>query len=78
MRTQPGSKSGGVARLQKDGAGSGKLAHEAFIRRVLRHDAAACRSLEHVLAVPGDQISVVYDVLFARSELYDWVGRSVG
>lgn len=58
-----------VAGLDEDGAGPRELADEALARRHAGNDAARSDALEHVLAVPRDQVAVVDDVTLVLLEL---------
>ena len=58
-----------ISSLDEDRPRPAKLAHQAFTRGEAGYDTTRCHPLHHVLAVPGDQVSVVDDVLFAFSEL---------
>ena len=59
----------GVPSLHKHRPRARKLADQAFATADAGNDASARHTLHHVLAVPGHEVAVVDDVLFAFHEL---------
>ena len=58
-----------IPSLHEDRPRAGKLADQAFSTADAGNDASARHALHHVLAVPGYEMAVVDDVLFAFDEL---------
>lgn len=48
---------------------SGKLAHQTFSAADAGDNASACYTFHDVFAVPGDEMAVIDDVLFAFHKL---------
>ena len=59
----------GVPSLHEDRPRARKLADQAFPAADAGNDASARHTLHHVLAVPGHEVAVVDDVLFAFHKL---------
>lgn len=49
--------------------GSNEFTHQSFSGAEVGDDATTSHALEHVLAVPGDEVAVVDDVFFVGLEL---------
>lgn len=69
MRTNPLSKRDRVPRLDEHGARARKLAHQSLPAAQPTDDPPRRHALEYVFRVPGDQVSIIYDVAFAFLEL---------
>ena len=59
----------GIPGLHEDGAGTGELTHETLTTRESGNNTTTGDTFHDVLAVPGDQMIVVNDVLFAVDQL---------
>ena len=67
--THPHGERCWVPCLQEYGPRPGEFTDKTFTRADTRDDAAACDTFHDVFAVPGDEMAVVDDVLFAILEL---------
>ena len=63
IRRQPRGKCLGIPRLHEHRPRSSEFAYQSLTRGHVRHDTARGHTLENVLAVPGDEVAVVDDVL---------------
>lgn len=61
--------SDGVSRLHEHCSRSRELAHQTFTGREIANNTSGGNALEDVLAVPGDEVTVVDNVFLAFSKL---------
>lgn len=59
-----------IPRLHEHRAGTRELADQTFARTHIANDSSTCDPLQDIRAIPGDEVSVIDDVLFAFSELF--------
>ena len=59
-----------VPGLHEDRTRAAELTDQALTGRDVADDASGRDTFEDVLAVPGNEVTVVYDVLLALSKLY--------
>lgn len=72
MRSQPQSERLRIPRLHEDSPWSRELADQTLAGAEAGDNATRGCSFEHVIAVPGHQMSVVYDVLLSWLELGEY------
>ena len=58
-----------VPRLHENSSRACELAHQTLPGRKVANNTSGGDALEHVLAVPGDEVAIVDDVLLAFAEL---------
>jgi hypothetical protein len=69
MRSTIHGHSHRIASLHEHSSRTDELAHKTFAGSQIADDTARCNSLERVLAVPRDKVTIVDDVFFAFAEL---------
>ena len=69
LRTHPHGKLRRIPRLHEDRPGAGELADQAFTTADAGDDSSTGHTLHHILAIPGNQMAVVEDVLLTLDEL---------
>lgn len=66
-----------VACLHKHRSWTGELAYKPLARCNTGYDAARCYTLQNVLGVPGNQVTVIYDILFSLDHLHAVVSSQI-
>ena len=70
-------ESGCIPGLQEYGTRASEFAHETFARAYARDNATASNTLDHVLAIPSNEVAVVDDVPLAFLQLQQCQPRTM-